>query len=62
MAYPHCCTCTDSPIMGTGSNKVNRQCFLLTAVSGLLFKCCLWLTSIYMGHPKVKSRKIKHFS
>ena len=25
MAYPHCCTCTDSPIMGTGSNKVNRQ-------------------------------------
>ena len=25
MAYPHCCTYTDSPIMGTGSNKVNRQ-------------------------------------
>ena len=25
MTYPHCCTCTDSPIMGTGSNKVNRQ-------------------------------------
>ena len=25
MACPHCCTCTGSPIMGTGSNKVNRQ-------------------------------------
>ena len=27
VAYPHCCTCTDSPIMGTGtgSNKVHKQ-------------------------------------
>ena len=25
MAYPHCCTCTDSPIMSTGSNQLKRQ-------------------------------------
>ena len=32
MAYPHYCTCTDSPIMGTGSNKVNRQLIKKTEI------------------------------
>ena len=36
MAYPHCCTCTDSPIMGTGSNMVNRQL--------AFFDSCQWYT------------------